>query len=195
MIDALYVFERFIVPQIEGLLVPSSVKRETKRKKGEFEYIPLDMDVFVSQIRKVCELQDKAGLSYHEHTFVDVGCGIGTKLLVASELAGWTPVGIESSLEYLRVARRLIPDGIWIQKDALKIDYSPYDVIYFYCPCYDEEKQRELETRIIEMAKPGAYILANLKMSDEKVWRTPPMKHIWDRVVYQKQKTKKRFRK
>lgn len=113
------------------------------------------------------------------HSFIDVGCGIGSKVVLANALS-FRAHGIEITRRYVTIARKVVAKGQMgcvythginepqiIQGNAFKHNYKPYDVIYFYCPMVDWQKQRVLEEHIVKTAKSGAYIIANNKQNHE----------------------------
>ena len=178
------------------------------RKSGEFAYIPLNLAAFEAQIQQVRGfisvgkgLKDGYDDPHPDFSFIDVGCGIGSKVFLAREFVGYRgrADGIERHKPYVRVARRLLKysgcssgsnDGKIICGNAITADFSKWDVIYFYCPIADVAKQQQLEKRIITTAKPGAYILANLKKLPETTWSSPPLERVWGRTIYRKLPTK-----
>ena len=90
--------------------------------------------------------------------FLDVGCGIGTKLLIASQY-GYEVSGLELRPEYLEAARRLVPEARLIQGDAMEFEgYGEFDFLYCYRPFVDDEQEDELERRMLVQLKVGAWI-------------------------------------
>lgn len=187
-----YVLEQTL-NRFEALLANDTKETVDKRhKKGEFSYIPLSMEEFTRQITVVEGLLD----SGHDRTFIDVGCGIGTKMIAANILLHCRVFGIEKDPKYVEAARKLLgTDGNYrfgsipgtvIHSDALEHSYEPYDVIYFYCPLFDDKLQVKLEQRIITTAKKGAFVMANLK-KDYKAWDSnPKVRRVWKDKIYQK---------
>jgi SAM-dependent methyltransferase len=113
-------------------------------------------------------------------SFVDVGCGVGDKLALASDL-GFEAHGIEVDPAAVRKARRAFrfrvrettaysappllhePGGgamTLYPVDARDFDLSGFAVIYFYRPFADDRRQRSLERRIWKQARPGAFVIA-----------------------------------
>lgn len=169
----------------EDFVAGDTKQTEAKaQKKGSYHYIPLRLDRFVEQVADAIKIlaiiagneRDRA-----EHIkFIDVGCGIGTKMLVAHDAFGLVPCGIEYNQRYVHRANQLLNTinrhgnkrmFVIIRGDAIKHDYAWYDLIYFYCPLSNEKLQIKLEERIIATAKPGALILTNLKKGDWKSWQ------------------------
>ena len=160
--------------------------KDARYKLGEYPYIALAPSRFEDQLKIVAGMFDRE----HDITFVDVGCGLGTKLVLARHTAGIRyVVGIEKHPKYVRLAKKLLrgSGAVIIKGDALDMDYGQYDIIYFYCPLRDHLKQQTLEARIIETMKPGAFVMAHLKQSGNERWTTPPMRRVWGDTIYQKE--------
>jgi len=86
--------------------------------------------------------------------FLDIGCGPGTKVMLANVL--FDAHGIEIKQSSVRMANRLGLKNV-SQGDALKYDnYGDFDLLYFYRPFKNDPLQHALEERIFEQMKPGA---------------------------------------
>lgn len=88
-------------------------------------------------------------------SFIDLGCGVGTKLAVTHHL-GWRVTGVERHPDYAAAARRLVPEAEIVTGDALDVDLSGYDVVYSYRLMVDLEAQHELNAAIVRRMRPGA---------------------------------------
>lgn len=145
--------------------------------------IPLPMGRFIALMQAAIRLlraMDRAG----PWSFLDVGCGLGLKVLAAQEFFSQT-TGIELDARRAAVARRLVRLAArnraraqetatpWVTgtlpaaraqievADALTWEgYGAFDVIYAYRPIFDADLMTQLDHRMIERAKPGALILA-----------------------------------
>jgi SAM-dependent methyltransferase len=95
--------------------------------------------------------------------FLDIGCGIGTKMLLARELFGLDPHGIEVDIAMAKRASTKFPYAV-ICADALAdfYAYTAADIIWMYRPFRNAELQDKLEAQVMESMKPGA-ILAGAK--------------------------------
>jgi SAM-dependent methyltransferase len=105
--------------------------------------------------------------------FLDVGCGPGTKLLLARHFFGLRPDGIEVNPELAAVAR--VYAGLLHTGDALLAPdgfYADYDLIWMYRPFRDRQLEQQLEDRVMAEMKPGA-ILAGAH------WETCPADRRW----------------
>jgi len=101
--------------------------------------------------------------------FLDVGCGIGTKALLASHF--FDAYGLEINPPYAQKAIKLLGNDKIIQDDALKFDkYGDFDVIYAYQPMLNSLK---LFDKIAEQAKPNAIFLGFFG-------DYPPLSNIYD---------------
>jgi SAM-dependent methyltransferase len=86
--------------------------------------------------------------------FLDVGCGLGSKVWIAQEL-GFDAYGIEINKQYAEIAEEFVgPHRIICQDGVLYPDYDQYDVVYFFNPM----PTSELEAAILKGAKQGAII-------------------------------------
>ncbi len=177
----------------ENALNPFS-KEETQAKnhKGEYQYIPLEASTFIKDVQTVKTILDyQNGYEGYIHDenrkgkpihFIDVGCGFGTKLVMACQiLQSYNRevkiTGLEITPQYVEIAKKLlsVSDNQYygrydtrgldkinvIQGDGRTHNYRPYNVIYFYCPMCSPDLQKVLEERIIKTAKVGTFVIAH----------------------------------
>lgn len=119
--------------------------------------------------------------------FLEIGAGIGTKMVIARELFGLDVSGIERTDEYAAAARTA---GLDVQTaDALAWDgYGKADLIWFNRPFRDPAAQASLEALVWDQASPGTVIIcANLEGRPPMSWY--PVLDAWDserRGIWQK---------
>ncbi len=124
---------------------------------------------FVNLMQAVYRLHRAQGLP-RPARFIDVGCGGGTKVFVASSFFEYCE-GLEYDAGYVAHARdwldRVGAPGCTIrQGDALDYtEFARFDVIYMYRPIKDRALQVRLEGQILEQARPGTIIVAPLNYS------------------------------
>lgn len=145
--------------------------RDEKAKRGEYPCIFLRHHHFVELMTATYNEIGYLG----QYSFVDAGCGLGHKLLL-SHLLGFRQItGIEIEKDYIEEAEKLLTifnisishpkrhlyggEITLVNKDILEVDYSMFDVIYFYEPLCDEQKEREFETQVVKTARDGAIII------------------------------------
>jgi trans-aconitate methyltransferase len=89
--------------------------------------------------------------------FLDVGCGIGTKVLLAQQM-NFEADGLDFVPEYCEAARELCGSLSTIHDaDAREFDkYGDYDLIYAYRPLVEEAETAWLTGWIAEQLKPGS---------------------------------------
>jgi SAM-dependent methyltransferase len=92
-------------------------------------------------------------------SFLDVGCGPGTKMKIAQDLFGFDAAGIESDETMAAEAQREFGHHA-ICADALSYSfyYGWFDVIWLYRPLRDSELETRLEASIVANMKPGAIL-------------------------------------
>lgn len=165
--------------------------KSARAKDGEFHYIPFPPLEFCNDIDMVLSLTYHGGIDRPK--FIDVGCGIGSKLVLAYSVGNYKGLhsedlyGIEKDPRYLEVAKTLLDEaGIrgahLIKGDFFHHTYKPYDIIYFYGPLMDHEKEVKLETLILDTAKPGAYVIAHYRRGSPQLYAercTGISEHIW----------------
>lgn len=89
--------------------------------------------------------------------FLDVGCGIGTKLFLLQQL-GWRRLyGIDVHAPFVRAARVLCPAAYVKVADAFEYDgFDQFDVVFMWWPLADEERELKLERHVITRMRRGA---------------------------------------
>lgn len=90
--------------------------------------------------------------------FLDVGCGPGTKMLLASHFYGLNACGIEIVPEMAKAAGQ--HGEVW-NDDALAAPpgtYAHWDLIWLYRPFRDRLLEEQLEARIMDEMQPGAIL-------------------------------------
>jgi SAM-dependent methyltransferase len=108
--------------------------------------------------------------------FCDIGCGPGTKMLLASHFYGLSAHGIEISPAMGEAAR---VHGPVLIADALSMApgfYREYDLIWLYRPFRDTILEKQLEERVMDEMKPGAILAGGS-------WEIMPPERRWIPVV------------
>lgn len=108
--------------------------------------------------------------------FIDVGCGPGTKMRLASQLYGLEPEGIEI---HDAMAAEAGKHGRVYHGDAGDTPpefYAGYDLIWLYRPFRDRTLEQRLEAWIMDEMKPGAILAGG-------GWEICPADHRWVPVV------------
>ena len=137
--------------------IGSITRTKQAEKYGCFEYIAYNPGEFLLKMRYARQIL--AALKRNDDIkFLDVGCGVGTKVLLASQLFSQAD-GLEYDQHYYAAARRTISankvkNSRIIKGDALVFPaYGEYDIIYLYRPFFDLVKQNELEMKIMSKEK------------------------------------------
>jgi trans-aconitate methyltransferase len=95
--------------------------------------------------------------------YLEIGCGPGSKLLIARDWCGLDAHGIERSGEMAAAARSLGLDAETADALGWK-GYGDYDLIWFNKPFRDPGLEAELEQQVWEDMAPGAVVIcANLE--------------------------------
>lgn len=159
-----------------------SVGEEETYKKGMYPFIPLAPHEFIHRMREAAivyeALHPLPAKQWRDEVinFVDVGGGIGTKVMLGSAvlrdnlLASVRGFNIEYNPQYCEVSNKLLQEGRTINKDArlIRKGYKEFDIIYFYCPMADSALQMELEKAIYDGSKEGSIHIQIMKQTDNK---------------------------
>ncbi len=103
---------------------------------------------------------------------LEVGCGIGSRMLVAQEIFGLDVSGFDRVDEYVAQAVKLNLN-VWVDDALAFAGYGNYDVLWFNRPFRDPVPQRELEAKVWDAMAPGAVVIcANLEAPPPRAWMT-----------------------
>ncbi|PNX51833.1 MAG: hypothetical protein BV456_01775 [Thermoplasmata archaeon M8B2D] len=157
-------------------------KSDYEKENGNYPYVPFNRGMF-TQI--IVFLQKK----YHKKSFIDVGCGIGDKVILAEIFGDFKSVtGIELNTTTYHVAKYFIDTGLLpfqrnedyfkkemlhgheifttaeIKREILNInafdyDFSQHDFIYMYSPISDNKILKKLYLKILKEMPIGGILL------------------------------------
>ena len=140
--------------------------KETQHRTAEaYPFVAMDTRQVFEQISFVhSHLQMEGKNAGRTFRFLDVGCGIGNILMVAEQY-GFDVFGFERDEASCRFALEIMGKDQVEQEDAWEFDrYGDFDVVYFFRPCPEAGPQSKLEKMIEEKIKPGAILIANLRL-------------------------------
>ena len=129
-------------------------------------------------------------VTFHRSAFLDVGCGVGHKILLAGEM-GYDAYGLEIVNGYIEEGRKLLQlFGVekarqrFIGGDALEYnDYNRFRVLFCSRPFVDDELQKQLQDRIVSQVRPGTVIILPNGIDVEKY---QSLRKIDDTPIYVK---------
>ena len=111
--------------------------------------------------------------------FLEVGCGPGSKMLIAEEMFLLDVRGFDRVPAYIDAAREA---GLKAEvADALTYEhYGEFDVIWLNRPFRDQLPEYQTETKVWEDMRPGAVVMcANLEYPPPSQW--PLILDDWER--------------
>lgn len=169
MSDLLTAYRNLFIPKVETTGTCSRVQ-----PNGAYTYIPLDESHFSQSIRLAKRVLEK-GKSSSPHSFIDVGCGIGEKVILAGQaFLQENCYGLEINAAYGKAARKLLNASFWnwetnpktpkwlsqhiIVGDGRTFDFSPFSCIYAYRPMVEQENQDALLLQILTTMKVGSVL-------------------------------------
>lgn len=143
---------------------------------GCFPDIRLKPQEFMAHALAAYRVMLAAGY-YNKARFLDVGCGGGGKVMMASQFFARAD-GIEIDPGYAEAARQLVancdlPSSEIFEENAIEFEgYENYEVVYFYQPMRATEGLLELERQIVSRVRPGTVLIApylNFRTRSEKL--------------------------
>jgi len=123
----------------------------------------------------------------NEHIkFLDIGCGIGNIVLLAS-VAGFYADGLEYNSGIYKVAKQVCKYQMQIFRGDMRKfrHYKEYDVLHYYQPISNGPEMEKFAYKLAKDMKPGAYVICN--GSYEGFHGSKNFRHVMD-GVYKKEK-------
>jgi 2-polyprenyl-3-methyl-5-hydroxy-6-metoxy-1,4-benzoquinol methylase len=150
--------------------------------RGELHaYEPLRVDQFLDMLTVAREVAPGS-------RYLEVGPGIGTKLLVVAAL-GLDAHGIENRAQYIGTARFLLdqppqtfePPTVELADARGWERYREFDIVYAYRPVRGEEGQVAFERHLTEQMRPGAVLLNPCRPRISADWSPTDHRWVWVR--------------
>jgi hypothetical protein len=120
--------------------------------------------------------------------FIEAGCGIGTKLYLASVHYGLDAVGYDISHDYLEKAKRLNVDARYMDFRAESPPWNEYDIVYVARPFKEDPVEVAFENSVRDGMSPGAvYISAytSVKPYSWPCFYRAPFRGVWQKPFAQ----------
>ena len=168
---------------------------EFEPEEGAYGYIPIDITEFLDSLMTLDGVLKNdadyrhSDLPYRPCAFLEVGCGTGRNLYLlkhAKEFRFNKIVGFDIGQDYISYGQRLygLGNDIFVD-DCMTFDYGGFDVVFFYRPFHDAEKEAAFESRLIETMKRGAFVVGHINESLEDSRLLMPMEDssvIWKKL-------------
>lgn len=118
-------------------------------------YDPLPVHQFLKSIEQI-------SVYAKGKNFIDLGCGIGTKLSLMFSL-GWKVSGIDFYERYIEICKEFIPEANTSVQDIRDLKKLDYDVIYMYRPALSDEDEDEIEQHVVSLMNQGSILYLPLR--------------------------------
>jgi hypothetical protein len=119
----------------------------------KYNYIPYEIKVFLNILSDIYETTK----DMKNPKFIDIGCGIGTKVLIASNL--FDAYGIDCNQNLIDISK-IIGCKNTSCCDIFDYDFSQFDILFYYRPFYDDKIYETFENKIYTETKVGSIIIA-----------------------------------
>lgn len=150
------------------------IKSKLEKELNSFKYIPYEPSKFLVLLNLL-----KSKKLIDNSSFVDVGCGIGDKVLLAKLFGFQKVTGIELNDETHVISKFLLGRYFYIStstdwrnkdisllhKNAFDVDYKDYSLIYMYMPMYSTENMINLYNHILSTMNKDAILVEVLPNS------------------------------
>lgn len=94
--------------------------------------------------------------------FLDIGCGIGTKLSLMYHL-GWQVSGIELHAKYCTAARELMPEASIVHANVMDVEEFDADLVYMYRPARSNEDEERIEQHVVGRLESGTVLFLPMR--------------------------------
>jgi SAM-dependent methyltransferase len=153
-----------------------------------WRFSPLDIRVFDVMLNLAHNLVvglrgDEPGPRATDISFVEAGCGIGTKLYLAKHKYFMTEYGYEINPEYIEKCHEL---GVQAELRDLSEDPQPiwgaYDIVYTCRPFKNDIFEQKWERSVQEAMRPGAVLIASFTARKPYHWPCylrAPFRGVW----------------
>lgn len=152
------------------------LEEKSEQEKGHYPYVPFSREYFIELIIENQNL-------YNKKSFIDIGCGIGDKVILAEIFGNFDSVtGIELNLTTYQVAKYFCLIGQLqfqafsdyfkeergyrpkIKREILNVNafdynFSQHDFIYMYSPIHNSDLLGELYKKVLLEIPIGGIIL------------------------------------
>jgi len=160
------------IGEMDAAVIPKDIS------DGEsFHFVPLPPGIFADVVLEAfCAL----GMDRNK-SFLDIGCGIGTTVLLANTL--FDAYGLDFNLDLVQRAQQILGDRV-VHADAFAFEgYELFDFIYFYRLVFADDRCKAFEEMIHQQLKPGAVVAP---MYAELDWDSLPDMEPVGEFCYQK---------
>jgi hypothetical protein len=136
-----------LVERLEAQLTP----RGPTMDEDWYGWIPLPIATFLENMHSARHLMGPG-----RHSFLDIGSGIGTKLILAHEL-GFEAHGVERWPAYANTSRQIAPFAEVRVCDAAQLgSYHAYDLVYLYGIATSQAEHDRINRQITSRMRRGA---------------------------------------
>jgi len=156
--DLMSILSEVVRKYISFIADSYKIRGDYKSRKGTMHYgfVPTNTEYILEVL---FELYHYMGGYKYQHSFLDIGCGIGNIVLLAKQI-GFNAYGLEYNKKICSIARRFIGKSYIFRGDMTYFrNYSEYDVLFYYIPIINPEAMRKFATKLSKAVKPGAYII------------------------------------
>jgi hypothetical protein len=159
------------------------LERETTEPDPEmWRWSPLELAEFDKMLTVATHLLH----GFHRIKFGEAGCGIGTKLYLATNYHGMDSVGWEISDDYITKALALGVDARYMDLRKESPPWGEFDIVYTARPFKADDVEIAWERSVWENMRPGAVIIMAYTAAKPYSWPCyyrAPFRGVWVKPV------------
>jgi len=140
-----------------------------------FGYRPYPLGAFGAMLDVAVEEWNKDHEGHIRPRFLEVGCGPGTKLVLADEVFHLLAYGFDVSPKYVQAASELVgarddTAAIWTQDVRAFDKWHVYDIIFLNRPLRDYQDELRLELEVFGQMEVGSILILGNGLSTPDSW-------------------------
>jgi SAM-dependent methyltransferase len=186
--DVSWIDELFPVPNsakhraknlLTEMIALESVSTDLSTEDAQgFGYRPYPAGAFCSLLHEAVKVVPPHFASAAK-SFLEVGCGTGTKLVLANKIFDLMVYGFDKHLDYFKASQDLVHkygtqhpiSYIWRQDVKDFHDWKLFDIIFLNRPLRDNKEQLALEEEVYDRMLPGSVLILGNGLSSPHDWR------------------------
>jgi hypothetical protein len=142
-----------------------------------FGYRPYALGAFGALLQVAVQAWSESHQHASPQFLLEVGCGIGTKLVLAAKVFHLQAEGFDASLKYVQAASDLCEEyavglgQVWREDARYYQGWNSYDIIFLNRPLRDYQEQLKLEETVYDEMSMGSVLILGNALSTPDGWK------------------------
>lgn len=162
---------------------------------GAYGYVALDVGDMLESVFELTEVLRNdpdyrhTELPFRPCAFVEIGCGTGRNVFLLKQIPDIRfdkIIGFDIAAPYIAFGKQLfsLEHDLFVE-DCMNFDFGGFDVLQFYRPFIDEQKEIAFEQYLIDSMRRSAYVIGHsvVMLSDSpRLMEVGKSGRIWKRL-------------